>query len=99
MDAADSLRTQFLVSAVFGLPLASLVLHLVLKPKFWTPSFIILAIAIPAFGVVEYLPAGEHRPIKPFVYAAASAVFFAVLFFFLSVLIGLIVRLFFRQEY
>lgn len=93
MDAPDNLATKTAVALVFIVPVASLVLHLALKPRFWTPSLIVLGASVLA------LTTGEYVHSKSLLIAVRNGFVFGALFSFFSVLIGLVVRLLFRREY
>ena len=93
MEAPANPFTQIASALLLAVPVASLILHLVLKPRFWTPSLIILCICISALSVGEYM----HS--KSLLIAARNGVVFGLLFFLVSVVIGLVIRLFFLSEY
>lgn len=93
MDAPANPFTQVLVTLFFVVPIASLLLHLEMKPDFWTPSLIILA------GSVAALAIGEFMHSKSVLYAVRNGVVFGLLLSFVSVVIGLVFRLFAYREY
>jgi hypothetical protein len=93
MDEPSNSFIKIGVILVFVVPLASLALHFALKPKTWTPSLIILAGSILALAVGEYAHSGS------LLFAVRNGVAIGFLFFLVSVVIGLVVRLFFWRTY
>src|SRR5437868_5167586 len=93
MDAPSNLFTKVGVLLIFAVPVASLVLHLAMKPRFWTPCLIVLAISVLALIVGQYV----HS--KSIFIAIRNGVVFGIFYSFFAVIIGLVVRLFFKREY
>jgi hypothetical protein len=93
MDASDNLFVKIGATLIFVVPIASVVLYLGLKPRFWTPALIVLV------GSILALAAGEYVHSNSVMFAVRNGVVFGSLFFFVSVVIGVLVRRFFWRQY
>lgn len=78
---------------LFLTPFVSLALHLGLRPRFWTPSLIVLGFSFVLLG------AGEYVRSHSLWFALRNGGVFAFLFFCVSVAIGLVCRIVDRKTY